>query len=423
MNAIILNKDLDAVGQIDVYKSFIWTDRYNEYGDFELYIPIDVAASLDLKKGYYLWNKDSEHVMIVEAMSTATDPDTGVHKVIAGRSLETILSRRIIWGQKTFSADDNGVKPNLQNGIETMLNENVISPAIAIRKIDNFVFKRSADPRITSLTFEAKYTGEDLYKVTSTLCKEKDIGFKITLNTNKQFVFELYKGENRSYEQLNEGYAPCSSSDDGALKIGTDISAEDVTPIMTGWDYYPVEGEYVRLVTKQVLNPYIVFSPKYKNILNTEYIDSDVNFKNVTLVAGYEVNYNEETDESTYNTYVLGFASGLERREVFTDATSMSKEDDSGNVISAARYQALLKQKGIDTLIENTTVMAFNGEIDQNNNYIYGKDYFVGDTVQLADAYGNEGCAYISEYVMSCDEGGISMYPTFQIIQKGVYET
>ena len=37
MDLIVLNTNLDAVSIVDVYESFIWTDRYYEYGDFELF--------------------------------------------------------------------------------------------------------------------------------------------------------------------------------------------------------------------------------------------------------------------------------------------------------------------------------------------------------------------------------------------------
>lgn len=37
MDVTILNTDLDAVSIVDTYESFIWTDRYYAYGDFELY--------------------------------------------------------------------------------------------------------------------------------------------------------------------------------------------------------------------------------------------------------------------------------------------------------------------------------------------------------------------------------------------------
>lgn len=36
MDVTVLNTNLDAVSIVDVYESFIWTDRYYEYGDFEL---------------------------------------------------------------------------------------------------------------------------------------------------------------------------------------------------------------------------------------------------------------------------------------------------------------------------------------------------------------------------------------------------
>ena len=90
--------------------------------------------------------------------------------------------------------------------------------------------------------------------------------------------------------------------------------------------------------------------------------------------------------------------------------------------MTAERYRAHLKQKGIDALIENTPVAAFEAEVDPNVMYVYKKDYFVGDIVQIVDKYGIEGRAYISEYVCSCDESGTAAYPTFMIIQKGAYE-
>ena len=37
MDVTILNTNLDAVSIVDTYESFIWTDRYYAYGDFELY--------------------------------------------------------------------------------------------------------------------------------------------------------------------------------------------------------------------------------------------------------------------------------------------------------------------------------------------------------------------------------------------------
>ena len=136
MDVTILNTNLDAVSIVDTYESFIWTDRYYAYGDFELYEAMRDGLLNYIKQDYYLQSKESEHVMIVEKIQITSDTEDGNHVTVTGRSLESILDRRIVWGQKLLSG-------NLQNGIKTLLNENVISPSDSNRKIPNFIFKES----------------------------------------------------------------------------------------------------------------------------------------------------------------------------------------------------------------------------------------------------------------------------------------
>ena len=131
MDVTILNTNLDAVSIVDTYESFIWTDRYYAYGDFELYEAMREGLLDYIKQDYYLQSKESEHVMIVEKIQITSDTEDGNHVTVTGRSLESILDRRIVWGQKLLSG-------NLQNGIKTLLNENVISPSDSNRKISNF---------------------------------------------------------------------------------------------------------------------------------------------------------------------------------------------------------------------------------------------------------------------------------------------
>lgn len=49
--------------------------------------------------------------MIVEKIQITSDTEDGNHVTVTGRSLESILDRRIVWGQKLLSG-------NLQNGIK-----------------------------------------------------------------------------------------------------------------------------------------------------------------------------------------------------------------------------------------------------------------------------------------------------------------
>lgn len=353
MEILVLNTNFESVAIVDTFKSMIWADRYNAYGDFEIYLSIDSDMLNYLREDYYLWIKESDHSMIIEDLSIDSDAEEGNHITVTGRSLESLLDRRIVWGQKVLTG-------NLQNAIKTLISESIISPSIAERKIVNFVFEASTDSRITELTIDTQFTGDDLYFVIKSLCKENDIGFKVILNDSNQFVFSLYSGVDRSYAQMD--------------------------------------------------NPYVVFSPNFENIINSNYYTSNANLKNVTLVAG-------EGEGSSRKTAIVGSGSGLNRRELFTDARDISSDVD-GRTLTAEEYMAQLKARGTQSLAEHTVKTAFEGEVEATRLFRYGEDFFIGDIVQVANEYGHEGAAYISELVISQSEEGVSKYPTFQMIQE-----
>lgn len=268
MNLTVLDTNLLSIAIIDTYESLIWTDRYSKCGDFELYMPISDSIPWYFKQENMLMIEQSEHLMIIETIEIESDSENGNHLKISGRSLESILDRRIIWGQQTF----NG---NLQDGIKTLIDSCFINPTDSKRKVKGFIFKESTDSAITELTFEATYLGNNLLEIIEKLCNDYGIGYKITINDQKQFVFELYAGIDRSYSQIN--------------------------------------------------NPYVVFSPNFDNVVNSNYITSSTNYKNVALVAGE----GEGADRITV-TVGSNVVTGLERRELFTDAGSVSKNSNDG---------------------------------------------------------------------------------------------
>ena len=54
MELLVLNTDFESVAVIDTYESMIWTDRYNSYGDFEIFFAMDTQLLQYLKEDYYL---------------------------------------------------------------------------------------------------------------------------------------------------------------------------------------------------------------------------------------------------------------------------------------------------------------------------------------------------------------------------------
>lgn len=352
MDLTILNTNLVAESIMDTYNSLIWTDRYNEYGDFELYIPMSKSFLDLIKQDYYLQTRHSEHVMIIEKLLISSDIEDGKSLTVTGRSLESLLDRRIIWGQKTISG-------NLQNGIKTLLDECIISPSSNDRKISNFIFEASTDPAITNLTIEAQFTGDNLYEAIKNICIERNIGFKVTLNDSKQFVFKLYAGTDRSYDQ--------------------------------------------------VTNPYVVFSPNFDNLISSNYIESKSAMKNVTLVGG-------EGEGSNRIYASVGSGTGLNRRELFTDARDITSDVGDGVVLTDEEYTAQLKQRGNEKLSENAEIISFEGQAETTTMFKYGEDFFNGDIVQIANEYGHEAKARILEIITSENKEGTSVYPTFSTI-------
>ena len=351
MNLYVLDKNFKVLTIIDQYKSLIWTDRYDKPGDFELELSAGAASLQHIQEDCYIWWNKSEHHMIVESISIETDVDDGNHVTISGRSLESILDRRIVWGQ-------TNLKGGLQAQLKALLTNNIISPSDTNRKIANFIFEDSTDETITALTIDTQFTGDGIDEVVETLCQSDGIGYKILLDSQNRFVFGLYAGADRSYNQT--------------------------------------------------ANPYAVFSPKFDNLVSSNYYHSKETYKNVTLVAG-------EGEGSDRKMLSVGTESGLERRELFTDANDISSTTDGGT-LTTAEYNALLTARGNEKLAENTVSTAFEGEVEMNRPFQYGKDFNVGDIVQIVNEYGVESQVRIVEIVMSDDETGFTVYPTFEAV-------
>lgn len=364
MEIWILDNLIKSIYTIDVFESLIWNESYIGYGDFELYAPINsymleiatfVRNQREKELDTYVWKKDSEQVMIIESIEMSTDVEDGPRLIFTGRSLESIIERRIIWNQTILNGD-------FQNAIEKLLNNNIINPSITERKIPGFIFERSTDPRILELKLDKQFTGDNLYEAIYTVCESIDLGFQVTLNAQNEFVFKLYMGTDRSYDQLEV--------------------------------------------------PYVIFSPKFENLITSNFMEDVKEFKTITLVSG-------EDKANNRRTTTVGYGSGLSRRELFTDARDIQSEiyNDEGElvVVPDDEYYGYLKQRGTERLSENKFIRVFEGEV-LASPYKYGEDFFRGDIVQVQTDYGIMSKMRITGMVQSQDDSGYNSYPVFKIL-------
>ena len=359
MEIKVKDKNFIAIKQIDTFYSLIWTERYNLCGDFELEMPASVEFIDLLKEDYYLelvGDQSSYMTMIIETIKMKTDVENGDTLIISGRSLESILERRIVWNQTIL----NG---NLQNQIKKLLDDNIISPTDSLRRIPNFIFQASTDPSITSLTLKTQFTGDTLYDAISDICLSEGLGFKIVLSNENNFVFSLYNGKDRSYTQST--------------------------------------------------NPYIVFSPSFNNLMNTNYLQSGKLVKTIALVLGE--GEGAERKRATVN-MKNGTETGLSRRELYVDAKDISSTTEEGEEITDADYLKQLEQRGKEKLSECEYEKIFDGEAETSIMFKYGTDFNMGDILQVSNEYGMETKVRVLEYVRSQSEDGFNVYPTFSSV-------
>ena len=350
MELLVLDSSFNAVAIIDNYESLIWTERYFEYGDFEIYMMFrqDILDSIDVD--YYIWMKESEYLMVIEDIQIASNVEEGKKLIITGRSLESILDRRIIWSKTVLSG-------SLQNGIQQILNEHFINPTIPDRKVDNFIFEASTDPRILAMTHNEQFTRTNVYDTIQKICSANNIGFWIYLNDANQLVFRLFMGDDRTYDQID--------------------------------------------------NPYVVFSNKYENLISSDYSFSKRNYKTLSLIAG-------EGEDLDRKTKIIGGGSGLARRELYTDAGDISQKVDDVTMTDA-EYREQLEQRGKSHLSEFGVREVFDAVAETNLVFRYGEHFFMGDLVQFVSDDGIQSKVRVVELIRSKSISGVETYPKFSV--------
>lgn len=344
MIPVIMNTSFERLAEIDDYISFIWTNRYYTAGDFELCVVANAENMALLQKWYYIVRDDDENVGIIEHLVVQHDEESGNVIVVSGRFLPSILGRRII-------AVQTNVSGAISSCVNKLINENVISPTIAARQISNFILGSYT----FSKTMYAQYTGDNLLDTISAICETYGLGFKVTLNDQNQFVFQLYQGIDHTYDQST--------------------------------------------------NPYVIFSDEYDNLLSSEYEENYAEMVTAVLVAG------EGEGLQRKAMWVSDGATGINRCELYKDQRDLQSNDGE---IPTAEYDEILQEKGKELL--TTYTAAFTGEVFMNN-VEYRKDVNVGDLVVIENKkLGIYMNTRLVEVIESMSETGeYSTVPTFGV--------
>jgi hypothetical protein len=331
---------------IDFATSIIWVKRFQKAGNFELYVRATTELLELFTRDELLVTTDGDDgAMCVDKVELKTDAVNGDYLTITGKSAENIIARRIIRKQTNLTG-------TAENALRYLIEKNITNPSNAWRKIPSFALGTSHS---WTDTIEQQITGKNLIDVVSDICVAYGYGFKVTFD-GSTFTFELYKGVDRSFDQST--------------------------------------------------NTFIIFSPEFENIGNTDYIRDKATYYNSVYVAGQ----GEGSNRVIVNTRTDG-KSGLSLREKWVDSRNTSSTTEGGT-LTPEQYNAVLTQQGSEELENARETTTFNGELLNVNGYIYGVDYDLGDKVSVKNEYGITGTAVISEITRVEDANGYRVYPT-----------
>lgn len=317
----------DSIGEVNQYESLIWPDKFNGFGTFELWAPITDENSQYFKKGNILWC-GGDNAAVVEIVKSEIDENGTKTYNVKGRTLEMLLTTRIIWG--TY----NAVNKDASTAMYEIVNQNCVNPSNANRKIP--YLKLAEDLKFGGkITYQK--TGGEVYDSLSTIASTYDLGFNVLFRPKtKELIFEVVEGVDRTVEQ--------STND-------------------------PVE-----------------FSTELEDLLSSSYYTNDQDVKNVAFVQGEGSGSSRKSVISGE-----ADSKGFGRRELYVDArdlqsTSVDENGEEQN-LSPAEYTQVLTQRGDDKLSECKTTETFEAQIRVFGDvqYEFGVDYKKGDKVTVRD--------------------------------------
>ena len=270
MNLNILKLENDTftrIAVIDYATSIIWVKRFNDVGEFELYIRASTELYDMFQGDIFITRDDTTTGMIVEKIRLTTDPENGDYLTISGRSVENIMSWRIIQ-RSVYSQASTTAEMIIRNQISRQL---IYNPVIINPGAIPWVSLGAAQGYTDEVT--RQYTGKPLLDIVRDLCVTFDYGFEFEF-TGEKFQFNLYKGTDHSFDQTE--------------------------------------------------NTLVVFSPEFENLGNTEYLRDTSNYANGAIIGG-----EGEGNDRTFVWVMPEGVEGYQRRVIYIDARNTSSDNGS----------------------------------------------------------------------------------------------
>lgn len=332
MNVLVFQVDnttFEQVGEVNKIKSLIWQTPFNDYGEFQLVVPLDDENRDLLKEGRVLWTGE-EVAAIIEYIQNDVDDDGLQTMKVKGHTLEKLLENRVING--TYSVTNGTVSGAITALVYQLF---VAPPDDQKRKLP--WLEVEVEDTVVPDELSMQQTGKSVYEYIMELTETYEFGFRIKFDPiNQKLTFKVLKGVDRSIDQDE--------------------------------------------------NDPVILSTDMEDIIDSTYTLNTSEWKNVAYVYGEDSGSARKTTISGDNDL-----SGFDRKELYVDARNVQSEihndDGTTTTISDTDYYKQLNEAGNEKLSENAREETFEASVRVfgNTQFEYGTDYFVGDKITVAD--------------------------------------
>lgn len=383
MDIYVRDRNLKVVDIVDDAQSVIWTKRFYECGDFEIYIIANEKNLQKFQQGYFLTREDDDTVMVIEHINITTDVENGNYLTITGRCAKSLLERRCMWNYSVMQSRADG-------------STRTIPQWLFYEALDNLCI--NSNIRLAGDNWDGY--GPDLKRDISIISQSADY-FLDVVRTKGVSTKSIY----------NYNY----------IDSFLNILIEQCKSVYIGFGFILItEGNENKLALQavqpndrsqdQTILPQVTFSQEYSNLLSSNYDKDATNYKNCAFVFGEGEGAARRMrrvwrDDSR--------PTGLDLYEVVIDARDLSSNNSDGTKMSDEEYGNNLTIRGRSKLAESNVVETFDGEIAPDVNYEYKKDYFLGDLVTIENEYGISRTVRITAVTECEDANGYYYIPTY----------
>jgi len=383
MDLVTINKNNYSVNKLVELdwrtSSLIWTERFQELGDFELHTQAISSVRALLPEKSMCSLRDTNEVMWVDSHEIDTNEECAQELIVKGRTLDWFLMRRI-WTNAPYGKQIKMAKKySVRQAVETWV-WNAICNGTGNDRIDpskgypagnqlpNVVVTDSIPPASDGPNQARKVGNGYVYDQMRTFMSSGKLGVRIIRpNGTRGRVVHI--------------------DSDGTFNVD---SVSDITDLR--FDFY--RGRDV--------SDRVVFSWKAGHLNSPTYLLSSEQ-----LMTGAFVDGSPRDHYYTDPDIVAGPNTGWNRMDGYTDGGTK----DSG--VSDDDFEESLEDQGLRTVRrEGSHINSVDAELAPDINFKYGRDYHLGDRVMVQGQYGAHEKKWVTEIIRSQDQEGEKIFPT-----------